>query len=164
MENSERGSESKLPKGFRKYVPTLPPIGSDATVDRTLTRKLRTEDAFPHRLMPGAPIQTIEDLQKHTWVYALPWHKAVHKSVMLNQQAWWLVYLLSADKIREAIEMTDGEVFNEKQIGLRAAYLARIEYRERLFDHASAIRDSVASVPDYSADQSVAQTARRPAN
>ena len=124
MENSERGSG----------------------VDRALLRKLRTDDKFPHRLMPGAPIQTIEDLQRHTWVYALPWHKAVRKSAMLNQQAWWLVYLLSADKIREAIEMTDQEVFDEKQIGQRAAYLARIEYRERLFDHAGAIHDSMASV------------------
>jgi hypothetical protein len=54
--------------------------------------------------------------------------------------------MLSTGKIREALEMTDQEVFDEKQIGDRAARNARIEYRERLFDHASAIRDSVASV------------------
>lgn len=160
MENSERGSENKLPKGFKRYDP----IGSDATIDRALIRKLRNEDKFPHRLFPGKEITSIEELLKHEWVYIMPWHKAQHVSVVMSGQARTVVAWLIIGLIREALEMTDQEVIDEKNIGNRAAYLARVEYRERLFDHAGAIHDSMASVPDYSADQSPSQTAKRPAN
>jgi len=109
-------------------------------------------EKFPHRLFPGAPIQTIEDLQKHKWVYVLRWHKAIHTSVLMNQQATFLLWMLQRDDIREALEMRDEEVILENKLGETAAKRARIEYRERLFDHASAIHgpvDGVSEDNDY---------------
>jgi len=111
--------------------------------------------------MPGKALFTIEELREHEWVYSLARHRAIHREALLSMQARTLQRAFDFSLIREALEMTDGEVFDEKQIGNRAAYLARIEYRERLFDHASAIRDSVDGVSEDNGYTVVGETTGR---
>jgi hypothetical protein len=117
-------------------------------VEREALQLKKEDDKFPHRFAPGTSIWSLEELRLHSWVYVMNRHKAQHVLSLMNCQVWYLLQMLSTGKIREALEMTDQEVINEKNIGNRAAYLARIEYRERLFDHACAIHDSVAGVSE----------------
>lgn len=125
---------------------------SALVVDRAYLREVRNEEKFPHRLFPGKPITSIEELQQHEWVYSLSRHRAIHREALLSEQTRSVMSALQRNNIREALEMTDQEVVNEKIISNRAAYLARIEYRERLFDHACAIHDSVADVRENQTD------------